>query len=159
MKDVELLDKNLCNFFSKYKVGKRGIGLKDTDDKKVKGKRPKTSSAANFLSFLKNYILKNSKVDITNSNQFPKFGQFWKGYTKKLKELGLGDTEHNDEIERQTLEAINNLLVVLFQLMTKPATDDDYKELLEEVPKSYKDQKTGKGKVYMLYFRDLQFRH
>ena len=122
-------------------------GLKTTEKKK---KPPRKNSVDNFKSFLKNRILKDSKnkIDITNEIQFPEFAIFWKGYIKELKRKGLADTKHNQEIPPETHEKINELLVILFQLMTKSADDDEYKELLKKVPKSYYDEKAKRGRYF-----------
>ena len=87
MKDKLALENQLCEFFKQYKQGKN------------KNKLPKKNTALSIFSNIKNRIKKNNAgLDISSETDFPRFNQYWKGYKRKLKSGGKGDTTHNPEI-------------------------------------------------------------
>ena len=145
----------LPHFFHEYRVRKRNNKVNRPDKKKL----PKRNTVESVRSHLKLYILRNSKLkfDITKDMDFPKFGEFWKGYIKTLKAKGYGDTKHNPEISHEHLQKINEFLVIMHKVIIgKPFLLDEtkdpptktlnpeYAELLKQIPKVY-DKKTGNG--------------
>ena len=64
---------------------------------------------------------------------------FWGGYTKELKVEGRMDTTHNDEIPADSLEKIQEHLVLLQSIMRCDKAQDKvkYKSLIQKLPTEY----------------------
>ena len=80
-----LLENTVMEYFHNFRVGKGGKDL------------PRRATIELYKSFLKNILKKrsNNQVDLTDSIRFPKFTEFYKGFLKKLKLEGKGNTRRN----------------------------------------------------------------
>ena len=125
MKEKEALENVLTKFFQMLKVGK---------DQNI----PKRNTCESYKSFIKLFIQKETKLDISNAVEFPKFNSFYRGFMKTLKDNGRADTSHHPEIPSHIIQKIYSLLAILHQLIVKSSSDEQYQSLLDQVPDSYK---------------------
>ena len=72
---------------------------------------PKRNTIEMYKSFLKKFILIETKMDVTNEIQFEKFGRAYKTYLRTLKSAGRGDTDHHCEISEKDLGKIYKIFL------------------------------------------------
>ena len=103
------------------------------------GELPRRSTVEFYKSFLKNYIIKEKHLDISDKNVFIKFNRFWKSYAESLKSEGKGDVQHNCEVPDEILSDIYSLLATIHDLMNADPHDPSYETLLEKLPEQIHD--------------------
>ena len=59
---------------------------------------------------------------------------------KKLQEEGHGSTRHHDEIDEESLDVIENNLVIVQELMGTDKRSPEYQELLKKLPTKYQNK-------------------
>ena len=123
----DLLEKSLEDFFFGLRVGKNQL-------------RPMRNTSDMYKSFIKNYILKKTGQDITNSVKFRNFTGFYKGYLKTLKSEGRGDVNHNREIPDAHIAVVYELLADIYSLMIADPNDSSYGDLIKKIPEDYRGE-------------------
>ena len=120
---VAKLEDIILDFFVTLRVGK-------------KEDLPKRNTVEVYKSFIKGIVKKKTGWDLTEATDFPRFAAFYKGFLKKLKSEGKGDTCHNDEIPKETLEKI---FVFLKDVQGILEADGDITDLIESnIPKEHR---------------------
>ena len=119
---------------------------------------PKRNTTDSYKSFLKNFIIRETKWDITDRVEFPRFHSFYRGLILTLKNGGKADTEHHREIPAGIIEKIYSLLAILHQVMIKNPAECDYDELLQQIPEKYRGKHhylTQYGKIFFFSLTPL----
>ena len=111
------------------------------------GELPKRATVDLYKSFLKNHIIREKGMDISDKNKFIKFNRFWKSYAESLKSEGKGDVKHNSEIPDEILGRIYSLLAIIHDLMTADPNHESYEELIKQLPEEIQ----GKFHYYAQY--------
>ena len=138
--DISKIEPLLIQYFASYRVKNNEL--------------PKRNTIEGAKSFVKTMILNRSqsKINISNESQFPKFNRAWKGILLKLKKNGKLDTTHHDTLTDDELEKMYNLLEVLFNLMKLNKNDKDFNYYHSKIPKEYQDftttSKSNQEKIY-----------
>ena len=104
-----------------------------TENGQVVKRRPKLGYAKKVRSGLKCQIEEVFKIDIFDVKMFPNHKKQWLSFVHKLATEGLGETEHFEEVDPVTMEAIMELVNNVYEALESRGTPD-YLSKLEKVP-------------------------
>ena len=107
---LERLDKLFPKYFltMEVTVTEKGQAVK---------RRPKLGYAKKVRSALKCQILEVFKVDVFDVKVFPEHKKQWMSFVHKLATEGLAETEHFEEVDPVTMEAIMELVNNVYQAL------------------------------------------
>ena len=95
---------------------------------------PKLGYAENIRSNIKQMILSDFNIDISNLENFPDSEKNWRKYTIKLTEEGKAFTKHKDEIPPKTLDKIYMILVAVQAALENRNSDKYVVDYLSKIP-------------------------
>ena len=90
--------------------------------------------AEGIRSHIKNQIIKDFNIDISNMENFPNTESNWKKYTVKLTQEGKAFTKHKEEIPPNTIDKIYMLLVRVQSALENRHSDNYVEEYLAKIP-------------------------
>ena len=94
---------------------------------------PKLATAESIRSHIKNKILKDLCVDITNPENFPTEQSNWRKYTIKLTKEGKSTTKHKEEIPPDTMDAFWMLFVKVKDALENRSSDRYSADFLTQI--------------------------
>ena len=95
---------------------------------------PKLGYAENIRSHIKNFIIKEHRIDIFNPENFPRAEADWKKYAKKLAQEGKSITEHKEEVPPDTMNKIYQLLSNTMDALQHRSSSDYEAKYLSKIP-------------------------
>ena len=96
-------------------------------------RRPKLGYANKMRSALKCQILEDFKVDVFDVKLFPNHKKQWMSFVHALANEGLAETEHFEEVDPVTMEAIMELVNNVYEALAARGSTD-YLSKLRKVP-------------------------
>lgn len=102
-------------------------------------KLPKRRYAEKIRSNIKCVMVERFKVDITDPASFPQAAKRWKSFLAELVKNNRAETEHHEEVDPETMNAIMKLLVNVKNALLARGTEK-YNELLSKIPAGYHGQ-------------------
>ena len=82
---------------------------------------------------MKQSLIEEFKLDITDEKEFPGVGRKWKAFCEKLVKEGRAEMEPHPEVDPVTMEAINKLLLTTKKALELRGTEF-YEEALSKIP-------------------------
>ena len=95
---------------------------------------PMLGYAEGIRSHIKNQIIKDFNIDISNLENFPNTESNWKKYTVKLTQEGKAFTKHKEDIPPNTIDKIYMLLVRVQSALENRHSDNYVEEYLAKIP-------------------------
>ena len=116
--------------FSKYFLT---MEVSVTKNGQVVKRRPKLGYAKKVRSALKCQIEEEFKIDVFDVKMFPNHKKQWLSFVHKLATEGLAETDHFEEVDPVTMEAIMELVNNVYEALAARG-QPDYLSKLQKVP-------------------------
>ena len=110
-----------------------------TEDGEPIMRKPKLGYAQKIRGCIKNNIIEEFKIDISDPINFPEAGKRWKSFTEDLAGKGLAETVHYGEVDPVTMEMIFELLANVEEALEKRG-EADYDTYLNKIPLEYREK-------------------
>ena len=104
-----------------------------TEKGQVVKRRPKLGYAKKVRSGLKCQIEEDFKIDVFDLKMFPNHKKQWLSFVHKLATEGLAETEHFEEVDPVTMEAIMELVQNVYEALAARGKPD-YLRKLQKIP-------------------------
>ena len=110
----------------------------DEDGEALK-RKPKLSYASKIRGCIKNTLISEIKMDLTDRALFPESSRRWKSFQDDLADKGLAETVHYGEVDPITMEMIFELLADVEDVIIKRG-EADFDSYLAKIPLSHRDK-------------------
>ena len=109
------------------------------DDGEALKRKPKLGYASKIRGCIKNTLIKEIKMDLTDPALFPDSSRRWKNFQDDLAEKGLAETVHYGEVDPITMEMIFELLADVEEVIMKRG-QADYDTYLAKIPLTFRNK-------------------